>query len=343
MSRLAFRKKLQQGVSIALMTVLLLAGGSAAALAYTTEEYQVDVKVGEDNSFQFTESITVDFDGLQHGIFRYIPVKGSGGLTALKIDRINVDGWTFDKYMENNNQVLKIGDPDHYLTGRQIFTFGYRLRVYDDKDTRGDMLYIDLLPTNWETPLEKAEIRLHLPKAIEARYIELYASGYGSDGAVDNFSWNYDEESMELYIEGSNIPQGVGVTVYCPLPEGYWSGQLNNDWAAAAAISSLLFGSLAICLLWFFFGRDRKIVETVEFYPPQGLNPAEIGYILDGMADQKDLLSLIPYYAHKGYLSMTEYEKDKFELHKLRDIDEEEKLFARTFFKGFLLRESGCA
>lgn len=82
-------------------------------------------------------------------------------------------------------------------------------------------------------------------------------------------------------------------------------------------------------------GRDPKIIQTVEFYPADGMTPAEIGFVLDGATDKKDLISMIMYFAEKGYLSIEEYEKDKFCLHKLRDIeDKEEKKFARTLFDG---------
>lgn len=43
-------------------------------------------------------------------------------------------------------------------------------------------------------------------------------------------------------------------------------------------------------------------VETVEFYPPEGMNPARLGYILDGEVDAHDLIGLIIYMENKGYL-----------------------------------------
>ena len=44
--------------------------------------------------------------------------------------------------------------------------------------------------------------------------------------------------------------------------------------------------------------------------------------------------SLIMYLAEKGYLRITEYDKNRFRLDKLRDIDRSEKTFVRTFFRG---------
>lgn len=92
--------------------------------------------------------------------------------------------------------------------------------------------------------------------------------------------------------------------------------------------------AILLLLLWFLFGRDPHIVPTVEFYPPQGMTPAEVGYVLDGTADKKDLISLILYFAEKGYLTIEQTNKKKFILHKQCDIPQTEKKFARTLFDG---------
>ena len=68
----------------ALLLVLLCA---ETAFGYTTTEYTVDVEVGVDNSYLFTETIEVDYDKPQHGIYRYIPLAGMEGQRAPHIDR----------------------------------------------------------------------------------------------------------------------------------------------------------------------------------------------------------------------------------------------------------------
>ena len=39
-----------------------------AACAYTTDSYDIDVQVSEDNSCRFAETIKVDYDSPRHGI-----------------------------------------------------------------------------------------------------------------------------------------------------------------------------------------------------------------------------------------------------------------------------------
>ncbi len=44
---------------------------------YTTPAYDVKLNVNEDHSYQITETITVNFTEERHGIYRYIPIKGT--------------------------------------------------------------------------------------------------------------------------------------------------------------------------------------------------------------------------------------------------------------------------
>ena len=89
-----------------------------------------------------------------------------------------------------------------------------------------------------------------------------------------------------------------------------------------------------IVLLWFVFGRDQKIQVLETCIPPHGMNPAEVGFVADGEANHKDLMALIPYFANKGYLSIYEYEEDKIQLTRMREMGAEEKPFAKLFFDG---------
>lgn len=328
-------KRFQRIFLPALLLALLCA---ETALGYTTTSYSVQVDVHEDNSYLFTESVKVNYDRPQHGIYRYIPLGAVEGQRRPHIDQEWVQDWPYEVYEENGNEVFQIGDADRTVTGPQTFTFGYRMRIVDDKDTSKDFLYLDVLPTNWETPIGRAEITVSLPKAIEEDRIEVYAGKYGSETLSGDVYWDYDAEDRTIRISGRRLQQGEGITILCDLPEGYWQGQMNYDWTAPALQILSLAAAALLLVLWFVFGRDPHIVPTVEFYPPEGMTPAEVGYVLDGMADKKDLLSLILYFAYRGWLSIEQIDKKKFVLHKKVDIPQTEKKYARTLFEGIFER-----
>lgn len=328
----------------AVFSLVLAASCASGAFAYTTEKFDVNVTVGEDNSYEFSDSVTVNFDKQQHGIYVYVPMTGMSGIQTDKL-RINdqrapeVDSeWVKDRsyeiYDDGGSRVFQIGDADTTVTGRQKYEFGYRMRIVDDKDTTKDFMYIDLLPTGWETAIASTKIRVRMPKSIDEDAIRVYADSYGSEDVVENVWWDYDAASNTIVIRGKNLEKGVGITVFCLLPEGYWVDQLNYDSVLRQIPLLCIAIGAGLLLLWMLFGRDKKIIPTVEFYPPKGLNPAEIGLIVDGKADKRDLLSLIIYFADKGYLTIKQNGKKDFTLTKVKDIDAKEKKFARMLFDG---------
>jgi len=102
--------------------------------------------------------------------------------------------------------------------------------------------------------------------------------------------------------------------------------------------------SLIICiLLWCKYGKDKQIVETVEFYPPEGLNSLDVGFLYKGKATEKAVVSLLIYLANKGYIKICEGKKSEdyyfftdFTIHKLKEYDgdnENERLFLEGLSK----------
>ena len=73
-------------------------------------------------------------------------------------------------------------------------------------------------------------------------------------------------------------------------------------------------------------------MQTVEFNAPEGMTPAEVGYIIDGSVDNRDVTSLLIYWADKGYLTLTEQEKEDILITKVKDISPDAKEFEQTMF-----------
>ena len=251
----------------------------------------------------------------------------------MKITDVDTGNVPHKTYEENGKFVIRLGDEDTYVTGPQQYEISYLVRIYDDKNVESDVLYYDLLPTEWETPIGACEINMKLPKPVKKSEIEIYAAAYGSDTAHENVYWSYDENKNMLRITGTELPQGTGITVYIPLEEGYWVGQLNNDWARTAGLVTMFAVPVLIVLYWLRKGRDPKLVKTVEFYPPKGMTPAEVGYFYDGNIDSRDLGAMVVYMAQKGYLRIAE-KHHKLRVYPLKDPDDLEKPFVSRMYHG---------
>jgi uncharacterized membrane protein YgcG len=320
-------------VMIISSAVSVFADGTAD---YTTDAFDVTAVASENHVFHVTEKITVDFTTEHHGITRYIPVQSK----YYTIKNIKTPGFNNDISLESgtysvgrnyNYKLVRIGDADQYLTGRQTFVLSYDMVCYRDDSKSADYLSLDLLPTGWETGINKASLTLTMPKMINWSNVSYYAGGFGTSEALSSY-FTKSVSGNKLTITGKNIPANYGVTVNSNLSEGYWVDPANHDFAKYILYIVLIGIPLLVFLLWLFFGRDPKIVKTVEFYPPEGMTPAEIGYIIDGKVDNKDMASMLMYFAEKGYVKIKETSRDTFEITRLKDMDESEKVFAKTMF-----------
>ena len=79
------------------------------------------------------------------------------------------------------------------------------------------------------------------------------------------------------------------------------------------------------------FGRDEKIIPSIQYQPPEGLDSAGVGYIIDGKVHEKELLSLIIYWADRGYLKIEEKE-GKLIFHKISDLEKTAPGYQRIMF-----------
>lgn len=90
---------------------------------------------------------------------------------------------------------------------------------------------------------------------------------------------------------------------------------MNNDWLFYPLLL-LLF----VIWIWYKKGRDKTITITPQYYPPQDMTPAEAGVLIDDKLHERDIISLIPYWASKGIIRIEEVETTKM-LGLLKDID----------------------
>lgn len=309
-----------------------------------TDEFNVHVTVGENNVLDITEEIKVDFLTTRHGIYRYIPYilefdRTVGGERIQKrmraaITDIEVEGEPYTVETEGSNELIIIGDEDQYVFGEKTYTISYKMKIYDDEISQADFFLLNLAPVDWEGDIEKFTAQVDFQKPLpEDAEMKFYVGEYGSiwaEGATAAMS----QERDSLYVE-SLRPLGPRetVTLDITLPEGYFQNELTTDWAIPAAlIAAALIAALAIAL-YFIFGRDEEVVPVINFKAPSGLTSAEIGYIIDGHTDQKDIISLIIYWAGKGYLEIHQDGKD-FIFIKRMDLPRSAKRFESVMFDG---------
>ena len=324
---------------------------------YVINSYDVDIVVNEDNSFDITETITTYFNIPKHGIYRKIPLKntierldGSSSSNRVKISNLSVNN-NYTTSREDGYYVIKIGDSSQTVTGTKKYVISYNYNIGKDPLKDKDEFYFNIIGNEWDTVIDNVTFTITMPKEFDASKLGFSSGKYGS---TDNKNVNYSVNGN--VISGSYdgiLYKESALTVRLELEEGYFSkAGLVIDFVDMLYIMPLILLIISI-YMWYKYGRDDKPVETVEFYPPEGFNSLEVGFIYKGTANNKDVISLLIYLANLGYISISETEEKSlfstvkgFKLRKLKEYDGNninEKLFLDNLFTKKYLNYSKIA
>lgn len=315
---------------------------------YVIDKYDVNIVVNENNTLDITETITAYFNVAKHGIFRTIPLKntitrldGTTSNNRTQITNLRVDNeYTTSK--ENGNYKIQIGSASRTLTGEQTYVIKYTYNLGKDPIKDYDELYYNIIGNEWDTVIGNVTFTISMPKEFDSSKLGFSS---GKTGSTNNSKVKYNVNGNKITGSYNGI-LGIGeaLTVRCELDEGYFVGAgLKTSFTTYLMfIIPILFLGI-IVLIWYKYGRDEKVVETVEFYPPEGFNSLEVGFLYKGKAGTKDVISLLIYLANKGYIKITDTEEKSlfskskgFKITKLKDYDEDninEQLFMQGLFK----------
>ena len=312
--------------------VFVLSGTSAFAANYTISDYDIDVNVTTDRTYEVTEHLDVFFTEKSHGIYRAIPDSSSVEKYRIK----NVSTFDDESSLENDSGYLniKIGDPDKTITGQKDYTISYDLvHIKDDADD-GDYFYMNLIGTEWDTTIDNAAIKINLP-TDQISDIAITSGKYSSSRNEANAVCS--QEGNTIYVSAENLNPEEGITLKLKMPEGTFADAPDSFYPFADIVAVILV-VLSIMLIFyalvifFKYGRDKAVLPIMEFYPPDNMNPTQIGYIIDRTVDTKDVTSLIFYWASKGLLNITHNGGNKYTLTKLKPMDDTYPKYEQSAF-----------
>jgi Predicted membrane protein (DUF2207) len=306
----------------ALLLVTAIAVTPAAAQrSLVIERFDAAIRVDRDGGVDVAETITARFSGSWNGIYRAIPVKyrtPQGFNWTLGVDLESATG--------EGNQPLQTetSREGHYIKykiwvpGAQDATrtvvLRYRatngLRFFEDHDE----LYWNVTGDEWDVPIEAASATIELPAGTEGIRAIAFNGVYGStarDAAVE-----IGERSVRIVMphrldfhEGLTAVVGWNKGVVAePTRADRAAGFLRSNWPLAIPIP-IFFGAFT---LWRRRGRDpRRRPISVQYEPPEGLTPAEVGTLLDHSADMRDVTATMVDLAVRGYLKFEERDERK--------------------------------
>lgn len=305
----------------ALILLLLVAAGPAAARELVIESFDVSVKVRTDGIIEVTEVLRPRFTGSWNGIYRTIPVEyrtpqGLNYTLLLDLDSVTDEGGAALRYessRERHYRKIKIWVPGARDATRTV-TLRYRVRnglkFFEDHDE----LYWNVTGDEWEVPIESATARIVLPGGATGIRTLAFTGAYGSteqDASVE-------VRAQEVFVRmRRSLSFREGLTAVVGWDRGLVRRPgalervglfLRSNWPLFFPIGVFV----VMYQLWWATGRDpRKRPLSTQYGPPEGLTPAEAGTLLDNSADMRDLTATLVDLAVRGYLLIEEKKEEK--------------------------------
>lgn len=319
---------------------------------YEIESYDVNIEVTRQNVYKISETLHVNFNESRHGIFRNIPLvnqveryDGSKSVTRAVIGNVDCGGDEFELSREGDDCQIKIGDEDREIIGGKDYHIYYEYNLGKDVLPDIDEFYYNIIGTGWtDTTISNVTFSIKMPEAIDEEKMGMSYGPYGSH-ETKGLQYSIDGNTLQAKLKPDiTLQPSEALTVRMELPEGYFEvTETIPIWIWLALVVGLA-GMLTAIFLWWKFGRDDPVVETVEFHAPDGLNSVDLAFAYKGHLQNTDVVSLIVYLAQKGYIKIqqgTEKKPNKntFTLIKVRDYDGNNEV-ERTFMQGLFSKKS---
>ncbi len=324
------QKQYLLGLLGALLVTLLGATGLALAQDKTLvwKRYDVDLEVLQNSDILVEETQQINFTS---GSFRFgfaaIPLDRVENIVDVSVSEIvngternytpnSIDPYGFTANQTNNNLEITWYFPPT-SNSSHTYILRYRveggLRIYP----KGDQLWWKAIPPDHNFPIYSSKVVVNLPQRF--RKDELVVDSYGAPPDDAAFT-----EQGQVVFTASDISAGQELEVRVQFPPGVvqgsppsWQtaddfqrewGPVFNLFAGAIAIFLLGAGPVAIILLWYTRGQDKKTPVVAEYItePPSDLPAALAGTLVDEHADMEDIIASLLDLAQRGAIRMDE-------------------------------------
>jgi uncharacterized membrane protein len=301
--------------------VAIQTASAAAERTLVIERFNATIQVSVDGSISVEETIVPRFMGAWNGIYRTIPVEyrtpqGLNYTLRLQIESITDDAGQplrYESSRERQYRKLKIYVPGAADTTRVVrlrYRVSNALRFFEEHDE----LYWNVSGDEWDVPIEAASARVQLPESVTGVRATAFRGAYGST----------EQSSVSIAPDGVRVEtsRGLGMREGLTIVVGWNPGVVHRPTAiektAAVAYSNVPLAIPVVVFvgmlnLWRKRGRDPRLGPVVTLYePPSQMAPAEVGTLIDGRPDMRDITAGIVDLAVRGYVHIAETEIERF-------------------------------
>lgn len=287
---------------------------------FDIKDYDVVMDVDKNNKVDIVETIAVDIPGNNFkGIYKSIPLwlkyySSNGKIKTKKIEITNLraEGEKFVINKNSDNINIKIGS-ERTITSSGLHTYKimYRYDMGKDDNKKFDELVFNLFDNYDNTKIDNMSLTINMPTDITKENINFFKGNENINSKID-----YSISGQTLKANILNYQLDGPITLNMSLKDGYFIGESNNYGIICLMIClALIILSIYSFISWNKYGKDfAKYSQTVEFYPPENLDAAQVGYIYGEKSITKLTTALIIGLASKNYITIEEIQKNKYKI-----------------------------
>src|SRR5262249_31439582 len=159
-------------------------------------------------------------------------------------------------------------------------------------------------------------VTVRLPRELDD--VQLTADAWtGAFGAKNKEFTKRRDDARTIAFQTRLLRPGEGITIELTMPadavaRAAWTREF--AWWLTDNFPYALFPAILACCLaaWFYRGRDIPGQGTivVNYEPPDGMTPAEVGTLIDERVDLRDISAMIIDLAVRGYLKIAEVDSN---------------------------------
>jgi uncharacterized membrane protein len=324
---------------IALASLLLLSFPAHTSAQNTQDfkfesfssDYSLDRTSENASSLKVQEVLVAVFPEYDqnHGILRAIPSTYKNH--TLSLSNISVTDQTGKAYEfttsdQNNNKVLKIGNPNNYVHGRTIFKINYTLQDVTSYFKDHDEFFWDINGDQWDQPFGSVTANIHisdqLVSSLQNRRL-CYAGYFGGLKQNCNVTLVALKEGTFIRVSADNLQPRQTLSVVLAFKPGTFNQkssaikkeekQRQITFIATAFLVAIppLIACIFMFKRWRQFGDDPKGRGVIipEYEPPKGFNPLTSDFLYRQGLRNTAISATIIDLAVKGYITIIEIPK----------------------------------
>lgn len=289
------------------------ANAPAYPFPFRVKQMDTRIDITQEKYLHVVQSLTVEVEDADESIYLWLDDVYAGGNS--QITDVAVQG----AYTRAGTTVdAAILEPERPGTYTMDVTYTVIPRLSGDLSFR-------LLQNSWDAPVEHCTVTVQAPFAVAGTELEFGRRNELND--PERYAWQVSGNTLRFESRDTIYPQEVldlSLTV-----DGTFA-RAPQQGAYTMLIGSAVVVALAL-LLHLLFGRDRKEPIAVELYPPEGMNSAEVGYVINDVCSSTDVTSLLYEWASLGYLRM-ESRGEVITLIKEREPDPQRRSYEKQLF-----------